>query len=155
MTDLVVKETIDEGEIRAILCNPTIYDTIASDECPAINEFEIPFDNHRYIGGFVNGEIIALMVYHTYKDGNKCHVQVLPEHRKEYAQKFGEQSLMYRGTQPLYAEIASLYQNVLDFALTFGFETVDKKIADYKKNGLLYDTYIMRFNDGIHPRFNG
>jgi hypothetical protein len=155
VTDLVVKETIDEGEIRAILCNPAIYDTIASDECPAINELEIPFDNHRYIGGVVNGEIIALMVYHTYKDGNKCHVQVLPEHRKEYAQKFGEQSLMFRGTQPLYAEIASLYQNVLDFALTFGFETVDKNIADYKKNGLLYDTYIMRFNDGIHPRFNG
>jgi hypothetical protein len=154
VTDLIVKETIDESEMRAILCNPVIYDTIASDECPAINEFEIPFDNHRYIGGFVNGEIIALMVYHTYKDGNKCHVQVLPEHRKEYGQKFGEQSLMYRGTQPLYAEIASLYQNVLDFALTFGFETVDKKIADYKKNGLLYDTYIMRFNDGIHPRFN-
>ncbi len=96
MTDLVVKETIDERQIRAILCNPTIYDTIASDECPAINEFEIPFDNHRYIGGFVNGETISLMVDHTYKDGNKSHVQVLPEYRKVYAQKFGEQTLMFR-----------------------------------------------------------
>jgi hypothetical protein len=151
---MIVKKITNEDEIRTILCNPDIYDTIASDECPAIDDFEIPFDNHRYIGGFVNGEIIALMVYHTYKDDNKCHVQVLPEHRKEYAQKFGEQSLKFRGTQPLYAEIAGLYLNVLDFALSFGFETVDKKIADYKKNGLLYDTYILRFNDGIHPRFN-
>ncbi len=151
---MIVKEITNEDEIRTILCNPDIYDTIASDECPAIDDFEIPFDNHRYIGGFVNGEIIALMVYHTYKDGNKCHVQVLPEHRKEYAQKFGEQSLMFRGTQPLYAEIASLYQNVLDFALIFRFEILDKKIADYKKNGLLYDTYILRFNDGFHTRLN-
>ena len=151
---MIVKEITNEVEIRTILCDPDIYDTIASDECPAIDDFEIPFDNHRYIGGFVNGEIIALMVYHTYKDGNKCHVQVLPEHRKEYAQKFGEQSLIFRGTQPLYAEIASLYQNVLDFALIFRFEILDKKIDDYKKNGLLYDTYILRFNDGFHTRLN-
>jgi hypothetical protein len=151
---MIVKETTSEHEIRTILCNPFVYDTIASDECPAINEFTIPFDGYRYVGGFVKGEIIALMVYHTYKDGNKCHVQVLPEHRKEYAQKFGEQSLMFRGTQPLYAEIASLYQNVLDFALTFGFKVLDKNIADYKKNGQLYDTYILRFNDGFHTRLN-
>ena len=151
---MIVKKITNEDEIRTILCNPDIYDTIASDECPAIDDFEIPFDNHRYIGGFVNGEIIALMVYHTYKDGNKCHVQVLPEHRKEYAKKFGEQSLMFRGTQPLYAEIASLYQNVLDFALIFRFEILDKKIADYKKNGQLYETYILRFNDGLHTRLN-
>jgi hypothetical protein len=151
---MIVKETTNQEQIRTILCNTLIYDTIASDDCPGVNDFDIPFDGHRYVGGFVNGEIIALMVYHTYKDGNKCHVQVLPEHRKKYAQKFGEQSLMFRGTQPLYAEIASLYQNVLDFALTFGFEVLDKNIADYKKNGQLYDTYILRFNDGFHTRLN-
>jgi hypothetical protein len=151
---MIVKETTNQEQIRTILCNTLIYDTIASDDCPGVNDFDIPFDGHRYVGGFVNGEIIALMVYHTYKDGNKCHVQVLPEHRKEYAQKFGEQSLMFRGTQPLYAEIASLYQNVLDFALTFGFEVLDKNIADYKKNGQLYDTYILRFNDGFYTRLN-
>jgi hypothetical protein len=151
---MIVKETTNQEQIRTILCNLLIYDTIASDDCPGVNDFDIPFDGHRYVGGFVNGEIIALMVYHTYKDGNKCHVQVLPEHRKEYAQKFGEQSLMFRGTQPLYAEIASLYQNVLDFALTFGFEVLDKNIADYKKNGQLYDTYILRFNDGFYTRLN-
>jgi hypothetical protein len=151
---MIVKETTNQEQIRTILCNLLIYDTIASDDCPGVNDFDIPFDGHRYVGGFVNGEIIALMVYHTYKDGNKCHVQVLPEHRKEYAQKFGEQSLMFRGTQPLYAEIASLYQNVLDFALTFGFEVLDKTIADYKKNGQLYDTYILRFNDGFYTRLN-
>jgi hypothetical protein len=151
---MIVKETTNQEQIRTILCNTLIYDTIASDDCLGVNDFDIPFDGHRYVGGFVNGEIIALMVYHTYKDGNKCHVQVLPEHRKEYAQKFGEQSLMFRGTQPLYAEIASLYQNVLDFALTFGFEVLDKNIADYKKNGQLYDTYILRFNDGFYTRLN-
>ena len=148
---MIVLQITSEKDIRAVLCNPEIYDTIASDDCPAIDAFEIPFDDHRYIGGYVNGEIIALMVYHTYRDGNKCHVQVLPQYRKQYAQKFGEQSLLHRGTQPLYAEIASLYQNVLDFALLFGFGILDKNVGDYKKNGQLYDTYILRFNDGICP----
>lgn len=94
------------------------------------------------------------MVYHRYRDGNKCHVQVLPEHRNEHALKFGEQSLIFRGTQPLYAEIPALYKNVLDFAFRFGFEIIETKKQDYCKNGVNYDLQILRLKNGIPKRFN-
>jgi hypothetical protein len=72
-------------------------------------------------------------------------VQVLPEFRKEYALKFGEQSLLFRGTLPLYAVIPDLYKNVLEFALHFGFKVIDKKINSYVKNGKSHNDNILRF----------
>ena len=108
---IVIKiENIDD--IKRVLCNPSIYDTIADDSCPKIEDFEPPIDDkYLYVGGYVDNAIIGVMVYHKYLDGNECHVQVLPEHRKEHAKEFGEQSLKFCGTQPLYAEIPDLYKN--------------------------------------------
>jgi hypothetical protein len=152
---LIIKETTNIDDIKAVLCNAAIYDTISDDNDPAIEEFEPPInDEYLYIGGYVKGEIMALMVYHNYLDGNKCHVQVLPEFRKEHALKFGEQSLMFRGTRPLYAEIPDLYQNVLDFAKLNDFDVIDKIDDGYIKNGVEYPTNVLRYNDGIRQRFN-
>ena len=152
---MIVCPTKDRNEIDAILKHPVIYNTITDDNCGKAEDCEIPINNdYQYIGGYVNGKIIAIMVYHKYKDGNKCHVQVLPDYRKEHALQFGEQSLMFKGTQPLYAEIPSLYKNVLDFAFGFGFEVIETKKQDYCKDGKLYDLKILRFNDGICKRFN-
>ena len=119
---MIVKETTDINEIKSILCNEAIYDTIGSDSAPLVEDFEPPVnDEYLYVGGYVKGEIIALMVYHKYLNGLECHVQVLPKHRKEHAINFGEQSLLFKGTLPLYAEIPDLYKNVLDFALMNDF----------------------------------
>ena len=142
---MIVKETTDIDDIKAILCNPAIYDTITEDNSPLAEDFTPVFEDHLYIGGYVKGEIIALMVYHKHLDGNKCHVQVLPEFRKEYALKFGEQSLLFRGTLPLYAVIPDLYKNVLEFALHFGFKVIDKKLNSYVKNSKSYNDNILRF----------
>ena len=143
---MILKETVNVDDIKTILCNTSIYDTITGDTCPSSLDFEPPInDDHLYIGGYVKGEIIALMVYHKYKDGNKCHVQVLPEHRKEYAKKFGEQSLLFRGTLPLYAEIPDLYKNVLDFALMNDFKIVDVMQNDYVKNGKTYNVNVLKY----------
>jgi hypothetical protein len=141
---LIVKETTDLDDIKAVLCDPAIYDTITDDNSGLIEDFKPPLEDHLYIGGYVNGEIVALMVYHKYLDGNKCHVQVLPEFRKEYALKFGEQSLLFRGTLPLYAVIPDLYKNVLEFSFLFGFKTIDKTENTYVKNGKSYNDNILR-----------
>jgi len=117
---------------------------ISDDLSPLAEDFTIPFDGYQYVGGYLRGEIIALMVYHCYKDGSICHVQVLPEHRQKHAQKFGEQSLLFRGTQPLYAEIPSNYQNVLDFAYSFGFKVIDMVDDGCIKNGIKYNVNILR-----------
>ena len=147
---MIVKETTNLDDIKAVLCNPAIYDTIIDDNCPLVEDFEPPIDDdHLYVGGYVKGEIIALMVYHKYLDGNECHVQVLPEYRKKYAIKFGEQSLLFRGTLPLYAEIPDLYQNVLDFALLNNFKVINVKQNDYIKTGKTYNVNVLEFQDGI------
>ena len=147
---LILKETTDLDEIKAVLCNPAIYDTITDDNSPLMHDFEPPLtDGYLYVGGYIKGEIIALMVYHKYLDGNKCHVQVLPEYRKEYAINFGEQSLLFKGTLPLYAEIPDLYKNVLAFALSNSFKVKSVKENDYIKNGKTYNVNVLEFQDGI------
>lgn len=144
---MIVKETCNRNDIESILKHPAIYETISGDTCPSADEFEAPInENYKYIGGYVKGKIVAIMVYHSYRDGNICHVQVLPEYRSGYAKKFGEESLKFRGNQQLYAEIPSLYKNVLEFAKLFGFQVIGINICDYVKHGVKYDTYILRFS---------
>ena len=141
---MIVKETTDINEIKSILCNEAIYDTIGSDNAPLVEDFEPPVnDEYLYVGGYVKGEIIALMVYHKYLNGLECHVQVLPKHRKEHAINFGEQSLLFKGTLPLYAEIPDLYKNVLDFALMNDFKVIDVRENEYVKNGKPYNVNIL------------
>jgi hypothetical protein len=133
-------------DIKAVLCNPTIYDTITDDSSPNIEDFEPPInDSYLYIGGYVDNKIIGLMVYHEYLDGNKCHVQVLPEYRKEHAKEFGEQSLQHCGTRPLYAEIPDLYKNVLDFALLNYFKVIERKDTGFIKNGVAHTINVLRY----------
>lgn len=133
-----------------MLCNPVIYDVITDDDCPNIENYEPPINNeYKYIGCYVNSQIVGLIIYHEYLDGDEIHVQVLPEFRKEYAQKFLEQSLDLRRTLSLYAEIPTLYKNVLRFALANNFEAIHEIKDDYIKNGRTYNIKVLRYNDGI------
>jgi hypothetical protein len=144
---MIVKETTDKEEIKAVLCHPEIYDCIAGDGCPPREEFEPPIDSeHKYIGGFVKGEIIALMVYHAFNNGSECHVQVIPTHREQFAFDFGKKSLGFRdASKPLYATIPTKYPNVLSFASLFGFEAVKTIKDDYTKNGKKYDNILLEY----------
>ena len=143
---MILKESFNPDDIRSVLCNPEIYNTISSDDCPKVEDFDLPMGKEcSYIVGYVKGLPIGVMIYHKYRDGNKCHVQVLPEYRKEYAIKFGEQSLEFRGTLPLYAEIPDLYKNVLDFALLNGFSVIDKIDDGYIKNGVKHLINVLKF----------
>ena len=143
---MIVKETINISDIKSVLCNADIYDTISGDNAHLIDEFEPPInDDYLYIGGYIKGEIIALMVYHKYLDGNECHVQVLPEHRKEHAIKFGEQVLLFKGVLPLYATIPSKYMNVLNFAKLNGFNIIKTIKGSYLKGGKYFDEYVLKY----------
>lgn len=85
------------------------------------------------------------MIYHEHLDGNKCHIQVLPDFRKEYAKSFCEQSLEFRGNSPLYAEIPDLYPNVIAFALDNDFKVVGMSESKLVKNGNTYDIKVLRY----------
>lgn len=143
---MIIKETFNAEDIKDVLCHPAIYDSITDDNCKPVEEFEPPITgDYRYVVGYVKGAPIAVMVYHTYRDGNECHVQVLPEYRKEYAKKFGQQSLEFRGTVPLYAEIPSLHDNVLKFALLNNFEVIDIIDDGYIKNGVKHLVNVLKY----------
>ncbi len=143
---MIIKETFNVEDIKEVLCHPDIYDSIIDDSCKSSEFFEPPItDDYRYVVGYVKGAPIGVMVYHKYKDGNECHVQVLPEYRKEYAKQFGQQSLEFRGTVPLYAEIPSLYVNVLKFALLNNFEVIDIIDDGYIKNGVSHLVNVLKY----------
>ena len=137
---MIVKETKNRADIHKLIKNPVIYDLISDDNSPCSAVFMAPITKgFRYIAGLVNGEIIGLLVYHDYKDGEKCHIQVLPEFRKEYANDFGKQSLEFRDKKtPLYAEIPRCYPNVLSYAKRQGFEVIAEQEREYNKNGNKY-----------------
>lgn len=142
---MIVKRTTDSEVIKAILLNPAIYDTIIDDNSPEPKDFQPPMsEGYRYYAGYVNDVIIGLMIYHPYLDGEECHVQVLPQHRKEYAKKFGEQSLLLMDrTRPLYAEIPEFYKNVLDFAKLNSFKVIDTQLNNFLKHGKTYNTKVL------------
>ncbi len=143
---MVIKECINTADIKTVLCHPEIYDVISSDECPLLADFEPPMtEEYTYIVGYVKGEPIGVMIYHKYRDGLECHVQVLPQYRKEHAINFGQQSLEFRGTVPIYAEIPDLYKNVLAFALLNNFEVIEVKENDYIKNGKTYNVNVLEY----------
>ena len=143
---MIIKQSFNVEDIKDVLCHPAIYDSITDDNCQKLEDFEPPItDDYRYVVGYVKGAPIAVMVYHTYRDGNECHVQVLPEYRKEYAKQFGQQSLEFRGTVPLYAEIPSLYVNVLKFALLNNFEVIDIIDDGYIKNGVSHLVNVLKY----------
>ncbi len=146
---MILKECFNVDDIKEVLCHPEIYDTISSDECPKLEDFEPPMtDEYSYIVGYVKGEPIGVMIYHKYRNGLECHVQVLPKYRKEYAKQFGEQVLNFRGHSPLYAEIPDLYKNVLEFAKSNGFMVIDEKKDDYIKRGKSYNTKVLLLSGG-------
>ncbi len=143
---MIVKETTDLADIKAVLCNPAIYDCISDDDSPLFSDFEPPInDEYLYVGGYHKGEIIALMVYHKEDGKNFCHVQVLPDYRESHALEFGERSLMFRGKGELFAVIPNIYKNVLKFADLFGF-TIIKTVENAGiKNGKTFDDYVLKY----------
>ena len=142
-----IRETTDIEEIKSVLCHPEIYPCISQDGNPTAREFEPPM-NVSYIGGYIDGEIMGIMIYHPYKDGLKCHIQVLPEFRKKYAKEFGRIALNFGEAKNaiIYADIPTCYPNVLAFAKKVGFEITGSIKDDYTRDGKVFDATTLRLN---------
>jgi len=100
----------------------------------------------QYIIGVVDGKPIALVIIHkTSKGYNKCHVQVLPEHRKEHSKEFGVKGMEFiwanNDFDYMMASISSKFPNVRRYAEMMGFEmikTVDNFYADEGHDAWLF-----------------
>lgn len=133
-----------------MLCHPGIYPCISQDGNPPADEFKPPMDA-CYIGGYIDGAIIAIMIYHPYKDGLKCHIQVLPEFREKYAKEFGRIVLNFGEAKNaiIYADIPTCFENVITFAEGFGFEITGRIKDNYVRDGQCFDAITMRLGHGI------
>lgn len=100
----------------------------------------LPSENSVYIGGYLDGEIIALMVYYIRDKYTTCHVHVLKAHRARLAVKFGRESLKLRPCDVLYTNIPPKFSDVIKFAEHFGFKYIGK-INGESLYGVNYGVY--------------
>ena len=143
---MIVKKTTNIDDIKAILCNAAIYGCISNDSSPIASDFEPPItEDYLYIGGYIDGKIFSIMVYHGLNDGEELHIQVLPEFRKEHAKYFAEKALKFRNGSPLYATIPDLYPNVISFAESFGFKVINTIAREETKNGAKFIDNVLKY----------
>lgn len=119
---MIIREITDPELIKEVLFHPAIFPHIGGKAF--MNGCDIPINSsYQYIGGFVEKKIIALGFYHDIGGEVKCHIQVLPEYRKEYAKRFAKLALDFgKGKNTdLFAEVPEQYQNVIDFGKSIGF----------------------------------
>lgn len=148
---LMLVKNITFNEAKHVLCHPEIYNAITNDGAPPIEGFSPP-KGCEYIGGFVRDDLIAVMVYHEFRESIKCHVQVIPTHRADHAIEFGKLALNLKDDLAIYAEIPRIYPNVLKFAKLFGFEMIESIANAGIKNGKSFDSYLLRLENGVFKR---
>lgn len=132
---MIVRPTARLDDIKAVLSHPVIWDAITCDGVPPPELFDwSKYDNWLSIGGYVDDQPIAIMMFHGFMDGDKTHIHVLPEYRKRYAREFGEKALEF-AQPPIYADIPEIYENVRRFTESFGFKCIGLFPSNKTKNG--------------------
>lgn len=109
------------SDAEKIIFDPEIYNRIKID---GVEVKELPTKNAIYVGGYLDGEIVSLMMYYIRNKYTTCHVHVLKSHRARLAVKFGRESLLMRPCNALYTNIPSNFPDVIKFAEHFGFKYI-------------------------------
>jgi len=148
---VIVTETTDIDEIREVMCHPEIYPCISDDNSYKSIDF-VPPMNVTYLAGYIDGMVIGLFIIDSTETNITVHIQVIPEFRQLYAKEFARMALQFGEVKNavIYSEIPVCYQNVMRFAKSFGFEEYGLIKGDCFKDGILYDTIILRLDNGIH-----
>ena len=144
---MIVDRCYDVDVVRAILAHPAIYDCIAEDGTPLREDFTLVLEGIACVIGIVGSEPIGVMIYHPINGITwECHVQVLPEYRKQHASEFFQKALDWAfamGAKKVVAQIPFLYPNVKGFALKHGFEIEGINRKSYLKNGQIHDQWYL------------
>ena len=139
---MIIRETEDYALIRSIFCEPEIYDRIADDGSPKVEDFE-PIQPCEAVYYLTNDDNNALLFLHWKNCATlEGHIQILKEHRG-CAMEFGELALkwIWENTEALKitVTIPDLYKDVLGFIKKQGFKDEGICTKSYLKNGILYD----------------
>jgi RimJ/RimL family protein N-acetyltransferase len=136
-----------DEDIIAVIKHPEIWGRVSSDKTVSVENWAIDRTG-LYLGGYVDGEVIAIMVFHEVEDEvSQCHIHVLPEKRKDYAREFAigafEWYWNFSDYRRIKAEIPTLYPDVIRFAEKVGFQEVGVVPKRFVKQGNAYDMCVL------------
>ena len=148
---MIIEQTEDMELVKKIMLADGVWEYISTPEQEK-ETFE-PVPSWQYILGSVDGEPVGLGIIHEINGGhNKCHVQVLPGHRKEYGMKFGLEGMQFIWDNNTFdymvASISSRFPNVRKYAEAMGFKVVKTDEKCYKLDNVTYDTWLLVANRG-------
>lgn len=134
---------LSKEDARTVLETPAIFETISED---GMTEVPLP-DGPIYLCGYVP-ELVGCFILHKQSKATvECHVQVLPEHRKERAEEFGRAVIEWTwentGAVKIVAQIPEIYPNVLRFAQSMGFQLEGINTKSHIKGGVLHDQWYV------------
>ena len=125
---MIIERSYDYPLIKQIMTEPQIWQEICGIHGDMIEEFEPVVDDYVYLIGYDKLNIVGLFIIHASKYGYQCHIQVIPERRKQYAAEFGQESIRWvwnnSDISKLVALISSNLINVISFAEFLGFEII-------------------------------
>lgn len=131
---MIITQSVDYELIRQIMTEPQIWQEICGIYGGIIEEFHPIVDGYIYLIGYDKLDIIGLFIIHPQDSDFMCHVQVLPEKRKEYSLEFGKKVIQWTwdntDINKLIALIPENFKNVISFAELQGFHITGKKDSD-------------------------
>lgn len=147
---MIIKRTFDEEVIKRFLLADGIWDRISADG-DVKEELRIEPEFALYLTD--KNEEIGLFVVHTTSGGDyKCHVQVLPGKRKEYAAEFGNAVLKWvwdrTSINRMVASIPVMYPDVAGFAEKMGFTRTGEEMSTRTRNGVYYTRWLYAIERG-------
>lgn len=131
---MIIERSTDYALIKQIMTEPQIWQEICGIYGGIIEEFEPATDGYIYIVGYDKLDVIGLFIIHPQDSGFMCHVQVIPEHRKEHSIEFGSKVIQWTwdntDINTLTALIPEKFKNVISFAELQGFQVTEIKGSD-------------------------
>lgn len=123
---MIIEQSHDSKLIKQIMTEPQIWQEICGNYGDKLEEFEPPMNGYFYLVGYDKLDVIGLFIIHASELGSKCHIQVIPERRKQHAVEFGEKVIQWTwdntDINKLTALIPSNLTNVISFAKLQGFK---------------------------------
>ena len=145
-----ISRTFDPQIVRSVMCSPAIWETVAED-----NQIPETFDPEMVADCWLKivsgGTLLGLYNIHAHNSVTlEIHAQILPEYRREFGKESSRLVLEWivsneeaEGYEKVIAQIPTLYPKVKHFTLNAGFQEEGINRLSYRKNGQLYDQWLL------------
>lgn len=142
---MIIERTYNVDHIKQVLTDPGIWECIGGEEGDQ-SSYEPKIDE-IWLTSYNNGSPIGMFNVHKTDLGlYQCHVQVLPEYRRD-ALEFGSRVLdwVWEHTEinKLIALIPETFENVKNFAITQGFEIEGFLTNTHEQGGHLFGNWLL------------